>query len=170
MTGKDSGLTLMELLISLGIVSIVTFMIVPSFVSMIDNVRGYQAIHKLKNSLVLARSEAIKRNRTVRICPSQDGSSCTKSLYWESGWIIYLEGNSIYRQPVDEVILRGSAVKGLIMRKNGNEKTVKFSSVGAIGLGRSFSLCSALKGLPIRRIVLSRTGRIRLASNQIQCS
>lgn len=170
MTGKESGLTLIELLIVLTIISISLFSIAPSFSSMMDQIRGYQALQSFRTTLILARSEAIKRNRMVRICPSDNGVTCNESLYWQNGWIIYVAGNSIYRQENDEILHRSLSLKRLIIRKNGNEKTVLFKPNGGIGLGRSFSLCSDNGEQLMRRIVLSRTGRIRLDNDQVDCT
>ena len=41
----------------------------------------------------LARSEAIKRNQRVAICPSDDGEQCSGNQY-ENGWIVFVDGNS----------------------------------------------------------------------------
>lgn len=69
MSRRDHGFTLIELLVTLALVAIVATVAVPSFSNYIANQRVKAASQELFVSLNYARSEAIKRNGNVRICP-----------------------------------------------------------------------------------------------------
>jgi type IV fimbrial biogenesis protein FimT len=170
MTGKESGLTLIELLIVLAIIGIISTTVTPYFKGIVVHVRSYSALHSLRTSLILARSEAIKRNSTVRVCASIDTVSCSKSNQWSTGWIVYVpKVGDIYLNPGDTVIGHSDTVTGVSIIKNGRETTLKFNARGSIGLNRSFSICSDPENKPISRLVVYRTGRVRMTEGKIEC-
>jgi type IV fimbrial biogenesis protein FimT len=74
------GFTLVELIVVIAILAILAGIVMPSFQNTIRNQRVKNASFELFASLILARSEAIKRNGDVTITPVS-GS-------WESGWQI----------------------------------------------------------------------------------
>ena len=170
MSRKDSGLTLIELLITTTIIGISYTAVVPYFNGFFDHVRGYSTTHALRQTMVLARSEAIKRNTVVRICPTDNGVSCSSTSEWQNGWITYVPDQGQTALMPENIILDVSEPKtGIKIIKNGRENTVRFSSRGSIGLNRSFSICSSKTDNPISRLVLYRTGRIRIADDDIDC-
>lgn len=83
----NRGFTLLELMITLAIVSAVVIMGVPNFKSTIRNSRLTAAINELSASMNLARSEAIKRNRSVTVRKKAGGD-------WQSGWIVFVDINA----------------------------------------------------------------------------
>lgn len=66
----------------------------PSFASVINSNRLAAQVNDLVADIQLARSEAVRRNHTVRLCRSTDGSTCaTGSGEW-SGWVVMVPGAS----------------------------------------------------------------------------
>lgn len=61
---------------------------VPSFrdATLGSKLSGYA--NSLVASVRTARSEAIKRNATVSVCMSTNGTSCATAGTWEQGWIV----------------------------------------------------------------------------------
>lgn len=112
----QSGVTLVELLIVIVVMAILTALAVPSFRTMVINNQVRSFTNNLYASLLLARSEAIKRNTNVTVCASSNGTSCTGS--WSAGWIT--------------VVGTPSAV-GSIVQKQGTQKGT-FSLSGPIGV------------------------------------
>ena len=90
---NQRGVTLVELMVTLAVLGVLATLSAPSFRQTIHNYR----LDNYGNSLVaasrVARSEAIKRNASVRLCPSADGLTCTTDGQWERGWII-LQGTT----------------------------------------------------------------------------
>lgn len=82
------GFTLVELMVTLMVLAILLGIAVPSFrdAALSSRLSGYA--NDLVASVQVARSEAIKRNLTVTLCASVDGSTCAAGVGWEVGWII----------------------------------------------------------------------------------
>ena len=85
---RSRGFTLVELVIALLILAILVAVGVPTFQDATLGSRLGSTANNLVVSLYLARSEAIKRNTIVRVCPSTDGTSCATSSSWQTGWIV----------------------------------------------------------------------------------
>lgn len=71
---KDSGFTLIEMMVTVAVAAILLSIAVPSFTQLIDKKRLESAAESLYVDLQFARSEAIKRNKTIRVSFNTDGS------------------------------------------------------------------------------------------------
>lgn len=75
------GFTLVELLLTVAILGILMGLAAPSFVDIIKSQKVKAMSTDIQLALVLARSEAIKRNRNVTLAPNTANT-------WTSGWTI----------------------------------------------------------------------------------
>lgn len=75
---RIAGFTLPELLVAVGIVSILAALAAPSFSNLIASQRTRASATDLYLALAKARSEAIKRNANVTLSP--------KGGLWHNGW------------------------------------------------------------------------------------
>lgn len=64
--GKQNGVTLIELMIGIAIVSLLMVVGVPSFSLWIQNTQTRTAAESIQNGLQIARTEAVRRNMNVR--------------------------------------------------------------------------------------------------------
>jgi len=87
---KTRGFTLIELMITMAVVSIVLLTGLPSLNKLTDSNRLVSQINSLAGSLALARSEAIKSGKVVTICASSNTTSCNVTT-WQSGWIVFTD-------------------------------------------------------------------------------
>lgn len=62
---KNQGVTLIELIVGIAIISIITSIAVPSFQSMLLNSQIRNAAESVANGLQKARGEAVSRNTNV---------------------------------------------------------------------------------------------------------
>lgn len=85
----QSGFTLVELMITVIIVAVLLVVAVPSFYSIIKNNRLRTQADRLVTTFQLARSEAVKRNIDVIVCPSSDGSTCAGNF--AEGWLVFAD-------------------------------------------------------------------------------
>ncbi len=88
-----NGFTLIELLVTVAVVSILLAIGVPEFKRMTENNRMVAAINRMTSDLNLARSEAVKQGRSVTLCASADGATCSGNTDWSNGWIVFLDVN-----------------------------------------------------------------------------
>ena len=107
MKTRQSGFSLVELMVTLAIVVVLTVLAVPSFQSMLLGRRVAAAADTLASDFRFARSEAIKRTNRVTICASSNGTSCTGTGgLWKDGWIIFVDENGNGAWNTGDVILR----------------------------------------------------------------
>ena len=87
---RQTGFTLLELMIVVAIAGIVMAIGVPSFQSITTNNRIAANTNEFITALNLARSEAVKRGAAVSVCKSANGATCTTSGDWDQGWIVIM--------------------------------------------------------------------------------
>jgi type IV fimbrial biogenesis protein FimT len=86
---KEPGFTLVELLITIVVLTIVLAAGVPAFQSFIKNNRVTAQANDLVSTIQLARSEALKRGTNTVVCASDDQAKCTGKDTWSDGWIVF---------------------------------------------------------------------------------
>ena len=91
--GAARGFTLIELLVAVAILAILAMVAAPSFNEAILSNKLASYANNFTASATLARSEAIKRNTTVVLCRSADGTTCATSGTWQQGWIVMCTQN-----------------------------------------------------------------------------
>lgn len=77
---RQSGISMIEVMITVAIVAVLAAVAMPGMTSLIASQRLKAASSDLYTSLLLARSEAIKRNTEIEISPSASG--------WAGGWTV----------------------------------------------------------------------------------
>jgi type IV fimbrial biogenesis protein FimT len=86
---EQKGFTLVELLITMVVVSVLLATAVPSLMQFVKNNRLTGQTNDLVVAIQMARSEAVKRGTNTVICASSDQVTCTGNTTWASGWIVY---------------------------------------------------------------------------------
>ena len=114
------GFTLVELMVTIAIVAILTAIALPSFSTSIRNSRLASTTNEFIAAVNLARSEAVKSNRTAQVCASADGATCGTN--WSQGWIVWADANGNGSPQADEIRRHQQALNGM---------TVAASSTGA---------------------------------------
>ena len=159
---KNSGYTLLEILITTAIVVIVMSIGIPSMSNFIKNDRLSTQINAMVGHLAYARSEAVLRHQSVIVCASDDESSCS-SNNWADGWIVFVDAdNSNDFSAGDEMLRVKQPLKGGNTLINSAGNNVEYDIRGfAPNSISSFSLCDDRGATHIKSISISVTGRVR---------
>ena len=167
---KNSGFTLLELLITVALISILAAFAIPSMRSFSQNDRLTTNINTMIGHLAYARSEAVKRHAQVSICISNDTVGCTGGN-WEDGWIVYVDADAngtFDAATLNEDILRVNQVldhNNTLTGTGAYGTQVTYDNRGFVTATGGFLLCDARTGAFGKTITTSNTGRVRLQVN-----
>lgn len=160
---KSSGFTLLELMITVGIIGVVTAIAIPSIGVYIQNDRLTTNINTLVSHLSFARSEAITQSQQVVLCASSTGTSCTNTA-WTLGWIVFSDLNANGSVGSTEPVLRvhqalegGNTLTSTIITTQVIYNNRGFTSTPA----GTFSLCDDRGTANITARAISNSGRVR---------
>lgn len=92
---KQTGFTLIELIITVTILGIMAAIAVPNYSSFINRNQQSSAYNNLVGMISLARLEAVKRSQVVTLCISSNQTTCdaTTAEDWNAGWIVFSDLN-----------------------------------------------------------------------------
>lgn len=168
---KHSGVSLPELLISLAVAAILIYVSVPSMKSLIVNNRITNVADELYGSLMLARSEAVKRQRTVSLCSTVDALTCDESNSgWHHGWLIFTdERDDGLLNDSDQLLRRVTEPSELISILWNRGYSLRFNSRGQSSQAGTFRICEQESDSDAKAIVISMSGRVR-TEEQEACS
>jgi len=157
------GYSLYELLITLGLVSVLMLLGLPTFGSLTADKRLRVEVDALFRAVYLARSESIARRRVVSLCPSLDGQYCSGGYDWSSGWILFVNKgrqNPLLRDD-DELLLRYHRV-GKTARISANRRGFSLRATELRATNGTIVFCDHAGRTENRALVISYTGRPRV--------
>ena len=165
MKARQTGFTIVELMVTLLVAAILAAIAVPSFRATIEGNRVTAATNALVATLQQARSEAVRRNARITICKggasATDCNTATGSS-WEDGWILFSDKKVDTGLAVDagqDQILRhgGQGLAGTIkiVEKGSGPGYVSFNASGrfvtvgatAAPMSTVFRVCSSSSAL-----------------------
>ncbi len=177
---RSAGFTLIELMLVVALVAIIQSMAAPALSGMANSMRLTTAVNSLFSSLLLARSEAIKRNSRAVVCKSATGDTCITTGGWEQGWIVFHDANTNASLDAGEVILSREQALSPALRFTGNGPVLSYVSYtptgttsyasGAFQAGRLTVCPQSVTRVEARQIVISSSGRPRTVKMMVdQC-
>jgi type IV fimbrial biogenesis protein FimT len=105
---RNSGYTMMELVMVISIVAILATVGIPSFKYVTTSNRMSGEVNALLGDMQFARSQAIKQGQTVTVCTSTDGANCAGAAVntWQGGWIVFLDPNGSHTVDAGDTVMR----------------------------------------------------------------
>jgi type IV fimbrial biogenesis protein FimT len=162
---RPRGFTLPEMMFTLAIVAGLTGWAVPTFRDIARNSVRSREVNQFIHAIYLARSEAIKRNDVVSLCPSLDGDACAPlGTPWHRGWIVFVNldrDSPAVRDAGEELLHVYSAWDS--GRINTNRPTLSFRAFGQSGVTATIAFCDDRGSAAARAVIISQTGRPRVS-------
>jgi len=177
----SEGVTLIEALVTLGIVSIVLAIGVPAVRDIVATNRMSVAVNDLVTSLHISRNEAVKRTERAILCATMDwdaaGARCENGNIVD-GWIVFVDDNprNGARDAGEAIVLgHGPLGQGLVLT---SPNMIQFSDLGIATANIpgeiNFLLCDE-RGNRVtggvtagRRINMTATGRPQVVATPAQ--
>ena len=100
------GFTLVELAITVVVLSVMMAMAAPLFTGMTNGNRLTSNANEIVAALQIARSEALRRNARTSFCQSTNGTTCSDNAAW-TGWLIFADADGDNIVDADEIVRSG---------------------------------------------------------------
>lgn len=164
MRRNSSGYTLYELLITLALIAVLLGLGLPSFAGIAARQRISVEINALFHAVHVARKESIMRREVVSICPSNDSLVCNPGKDWSSGWIMFNNRDNDMPPQRDpgEPLLQAHLVDDTVII-TANRSTFTLRSTQKRATNGTFVVCDRAARVPPKALVVSYTGRPRVA-------
>lgn len=167
---QKHGYTLIELLITLAVVSILSLTVFPNLSALIAQERTTILTNTLAGALAYARSESVSKQIIVITCQSNNGSECNRSGNWHNGWIIFIDTNNNKQREPEETLLRvyATANNGTQAIFNGAaniDHYIRYKPRGQAYPNGSFLICNPTIGVG-KALIMTQSGRLRLSKRQ----
>jgi type IV fimbrial biogenesis protein FimT len=170
---RHKGFTLIELIVVVAIAAVVLMIGIPSFSASIKSSEVQTGSSNFFTTLLLARSEAVKRNQPAVICKSADGAACTAAGDWEDGWLIYADADLDNVQDSGEEVIRSylALSNQITLRSNNASQSnrLTYRPDGTITTAGTFRVCHGGETQWGRSIIISVTGRARREDGVASC-
>lgn len=170
-------------MVTLAVASILVAIAVPSFDSLLKSSARTAQLTNINGDLRFARSEAVGKSQTIVICASTNGTTCSGSNTWDTGWIIFNDrngnGSPDYGTNTcdtnEDCLLKAQEAMagGVTLRGNGSQST--FSVLGELTSGASsLSLCgddaqSSNDSDKSRTLTIQASGSIFVTMGTLSC-
>lgn len=169
---KEQGVTLIELLVTLVVLSILLTIAVPGFQNFTRNSRLTSVANEMASALNLARSEAIRRGKTVTLCKSNANASSPScdGTNWTDGWLVFVgtsgagDTDSANHIKVGQI---NAADVQISTGGSGFDSGVSFSANGASNASDIFTIsitCNGDNQNKKREVDIGNTGRVSVRS------
>ena len=137
------GFTLVELAITVVVLSVLMAIAAPLFTGMSNGNRLTSNANEIVAAMQIARSEAVRRNARTAFCESSDGATCTGNTPWVGWLVIAVEANEVVRAGVFEAPVQVSSSPNMINR------TVLFRADGQAYAGNDLLQANVRVCLPV---------------------
>lgn len=169
--GRVVGITIIELVVSLAVVSILVTTGVPAFSNLIQSNRISESAFNALGTINMARAEAVKRRTRVVLCRSANPAAATPACggaanTWTSGWLVFASGdtNNTYEAATDTLLGTGIVHSSnvTVIANSTSNNNLEYNSDGTTnesGGTARFAICDKRGGAHGRQVNVPPHGR-----------
>lgn len=157
---SEIGFTLLELLITLALITILIILSIP-LLNSLQKSRADSAMHFLMREIQQARSTALSHGKTITLCGSNDDISCVKN--WQDGMNlqVFIDNNKNRKRDEEELLIRSSTLPdGIYQWRGAGRNYLRFRRDGSVREMGTFTYCPPSKDASLaRQLTINRPGR-----------
>ena len=164
---KQTGFTLLELMITVVILVILVSIGVPSYQSAVRNNCAVSGGNSMLSLLVLAKSEAQRRGRSITVCPSNSaGDGCAASATdWSVGLVAYVDVDKDHSFDSGEELIRSITPLSTCSAITTNLGSyLSFDSLAKPGNQGNFTITPNGQSQIKRKLVVSQPSKLRICN------
>ena len=162
----SQGFTLVEVLITLSVMSILLGIAAPQINASYQYYRADKAIRTIQQTLLYARNYAISFGKNVTICPNKN-NNCTND--WLQGITVFTDENKSNSIDDNDIIIQEITHFSEQDAINFNREYIRFQANGsAAGSNGTLIYCPGQIDSPYSKaIVINRSGRVRFSQDKM---
>lgn len=135
--GGAGGFTLLEALVVLALLGILVTMAAPAMSDLRARQQLQAQAEGLLDSLVLARSEALRRQQRVSLCARATDVTCDANGHWHQGWLVFVDANNNALRDEGEVLIETHAPLPAVVQLGVTNTVKAYFAYGAEGRSMS---------------------------------
>ena len=164
MRARDSGYSLLELMMTIAVAAMILTLGLPSFSALKARNAQRVEINALFHAVHLARKGSIMRKQVVSLCPTADGLTCNPGRDWSGGFLVFENSDRDEPPELDDgeiLLYRHLASPTVKIAANRRGFTLRATFLRATN--GTLVVCDRADRVSPRALVISYTGRPRVA-------
>lgn len=172
MDRKQQGFTLVELIISLCIISILLAYAMPGYFNFKKNQDMTQEVNRLVATINFARNQSISLGHHTILCSSQTMTGCDGGNNWHGGWMVFADVNENREFDANDLmLLNENAMTNQVSAQSSEyRKIIRFDRLGAApGTNLTVRFCDERGKDYGKAVIVSNVGRPRVTQHVDSC-
>lgn len=159
---KKDGFSLIELLVAMSLLAILLTFSFPFYQKNLINTRLYSQSSNLVNMMSFARSESLRRNDYITVCPTINFINCSGKDF-SKGTIIYLDTDRNGLNNVNQILKIATKWNTTDKGKMNNNQLITFNGSGNAIITDSILVC--VPTYESYTITISSLGKLEITKN-----
>ena len=168
---RQTGVSLIELLVGCLIIAVLVQLAIPGFQALSDRSKRNATTRLLITDLNWARTVALANSTRLYLCPGQNSDRCLSNTDWSQGWSVFSDQNHNGQlEPSEILLLRTLPLNNSISVRFRKPGYLFYKNDGSAWPNGAFRICAADSKVPPLLVIVYRTGRPRTSSgSRLKC-